>query len=283
MSYVPAAVSNVTKLLVMYSKNVFCSAKADELLLLSIHLYSAGTCWAHLDYFLTPFVKASFVKASEKIKNGYLAILCLSTFPTKRTNKLRLTSNFPVPLKKPTNTRSIREGRIYPQFRIMKTCQHRSTYSPARANHAWQTLITISRPSSLSPRRPWAAGPPDWLLRRRLQGCELRHSGLMDSVAPQQEALGCVCAWQSADAAAGNRRSTGAGALTKLIIWTNDGRQTGSAHFDTSVRKRSIKAACRHEDMHACARRQFQLQVQWKCTQSAQTRRFHISGWPCEK
>lgn len=125
----------------------------------------------------------------------------------------------------------------------METCQH----SPAWANHVQQALITILPPSSLSPRRPRAAWPPDWLLRRQLRGCEPRHWGLMGYVAPLREALKHVRAWQSADAAAGNGRSMAAGALTKLIIWTNDGRQAGSAHFDTSVWKRPIKAACRHD------------------------------------
>lgn len=114
----------------------------------------------------------------------------------------------------------------------METCQH----SPAWANHVQQAPITILSPSSLSLRRPQAAWPPDWLLRRQLRGCEPRHWGLMDCVAPLREALKHVRAWQSVVTAAGNGRSMAAGALTKLIIWTNDGRQAGSAHFDTNAR-----------------------------------------------
>lgn len=98
----------------------------------------------------------------------------------------------------------------------MKTCQH-YLLACLGQSCSTNTHYHIAALVSVTEGRR-AAGAPDWLLRWRLRGCELWHSGLMESVAPQCEALGHVRALPSVDAAAGNGRSMEAGALTKLII-----------------------------------------------------------------
>lgn len=101
-------------------------------------------------------------------------------------------------------------------------------------SHAINTHFHIP-PSAVSPRRPRAAGPWSGLCAWRSGGCEPEHSELMDSDAP----------WQGSRHVRARRMRTPrlvidgqweSRALTKLIIWTNDGSGAGagwSAHSDT--------------------------------------------------
>lgn len=194
----------------MYIKNVLCSGTVNT------PLFSGDLLGTSVI-----FCCQNLCQATSKLlwisRNSLPACL---VFYTKCANKLRLTWNFPVPLKKltkkkhPINQRGTELTRMIDNINVSTLPYLLACSGQSRVTNTHYHIA----PSALSPRRPRAAGPPDWLLRQRLRGCELWLSGLMDSVAPQREALGHVRALPGTDAVVCNGRSMGAGALTKLII-----------------------------------------------------------------